>query len=668
MELSVMRHDVVRLAAALCGAAALVLGFPADAQIYRITNLGSVVPGWSFVGINNGSQLIGNYTVPGNTAQEIHGFIYNNSDGTFTDMGTLGGLQSNATAINNLGQVTGSALIGGPQAISHAFLYSNGVMTDIGTLTGSAYSVGYAINDSGEVAGAFSVGPENSFQPAYYLTAFTYSNGVITNLTPNFSPTGANYNLGFGINNSGQVAGEAGAYGGTFPFLFSGGVLTDLTPNSPNGGDNVGAGIAYAINNIGDVVGSMIVPTETPGIRAFVYSNGTLTDLTPPGDSCCNYDAAYAINDAGQVLATLNSIPVLYQDGISTPISSLLDPTDPLAPTTVIQKGVAINASGWILAYGYSTITNADSSYLLTPQTLSVTPAPLSFGNQAVGTTSASQLVTVKNNATTTIAITSVTATGDFKASNNCGVSLTPGASCTIGVTFSPTQVDTRSGTVVITADVIYSVPLSGTGTILVNLTSSVPTVTVGLPVTLTWTSVTQAGAFCNASGGASGDGWSGQLAANGTMAVTEASSGKFTYILTCGAGSQNAVGQVVVTDTVPSVSLTANPTNLTVGQPTTLTWVATNANSCTATGNGSGDGWSGTKPTSGTASITESTVGLITYTITCASGPQSANASVQVFNNAKSSSGGGGGQLNLLSLVFLLIVFLLRRTTVELT
>jgi hypothetical protein len=52
--------------------------------------------------------------------------------------------------------------------------------------------------------------------------------------------------------------------------------------------------------------------------------------------------------------------------------------------------------------------------------------------------------------------------------------------------------------------------------------------------------------------------------------------------------------------------------------------------------------------------------VGLITLTITCAAGPQSVNASVQVFNNAKASSG-GGGQMTLLPLVFLIEVLALR-------
>jgi hypothetical protein len=83
------------------------------------------------------------------------------------------------------------------------------------------------------------------------------------------------------------------------------------------------------------------------------------------------------------------------------------------------------------------------------------------------------------------------------------------------------------------------------------------------------------------------------------------------------------------------------------------LTWTSSNAASCMASSNGASDGWSGTKTTSGTAAITESTVGLITYTLTCTSGPQSARATAQVFNNAKPSGGGGG--MSPLSLIALL-------------
>jgi len=49
---------------------------------------------------------------------------------------------------------------------------------------------------------------------------------------------------------------------------------------------------------------------------------------------------------------------------------------------------------------------------------------------------------------------------------------------------------------------------------------------------------------------------------------------------------------------TLPVLNFSANPTTITLGQSTTLTWTSTNTASCTAGGNG----WSGPKPVNGTA------------------------------------------------------------------
>src|SRR5829696_4254434 len=65
-----------------------------------------------------------------------------------TDLGTLGGSESYAHAINDSGQITGSSLIA--SGAQHAFLYSNGVMTD---LEGDSLGSGEAINAAGQVAG-----------------------------------------------------------------------------------------------------------------------------------------------------------------------------------------------------------------------------------------------------------------------------------------------------------------------------------------------------------------------------------------------------------------------------------------------------------------------------------------------------------------------------------
>ncbi|MGD0921682.1 MAG: choice-of-anchor D domain-containing protein [Terriglobia bacterium] len=102
---------------------------------------------------------------------------------------------------------------------------------------------------------------------------------------------------------------------------------------------------------------------------------------------------------------------------------------------------------------------------------LSLSPPSLSFGNQLVGTTSDLQTVTLTNNGTATLNIASIAITGtnggDFAQANTCGSSLAAAANCAVNVTFTPTAVGTRSGTVAINDDATGSpqtVSLSGTG------------------------------------------------------------------------------------------------------------------------------------------------------------------------------------------------------------
>jgi len=67
------------------------------------------------------------------------------------DLGTLGGDNSYGRAINDKGQVTGFSEISG--GYDRAFIYSDGRMSDLGTLGGPwlCCSVGNGINDAGQV-------------------------------------------------------------------------------------------------------------------------------------------------------------------------------------------------------------------------------------------------------------------------------------------------------------------------------------------------------------------------------------------------------------------------------------------------------------------------------------------------------------------------------------
>ena len=102
---------------------------------------------------------------------------------------------------------------------------------------------------------------------------------------------------------------------------------------------------------------------------------------------------------------------------------------------------------------------------------VSIAPSTLTFASQAVGTTSAPQLVTLTNGQSVTLNISNIgftgTNSGDFSQTNTCGSSVLAGGNCTISVFFTPTASGARSATLNITDDAENSpqtVSLSGTG------------------------------------------------------------------------------------------------------------------------------------------------------------------------------------------------------------
>ncbi|HKW17129.1 MAG TPA: FG-GAP-like repeat-containing protein [Terriglobales bacterium] len=92
------------------------------------------------------------------------------------------------------------------------------------------------------------------------------------------------------------------------------------------------------------------------------------------------------------------------------------------------------------------------------------------FGNQAVGSQSGPQAVTLSNSGQAPLSLGSVTVTGpqagDFSQSNNCGSDVPPGFSCSIQVTFTPQAAGLRSAMlqIVDSASSLQTIAISGTG------------------------------------------------------------------------------------------------------------------------------------------------------------------------------------------------------------
>jgi len=196
----------------------------------------------------------------GDAAQ--HAFLY--SGGTLTDLGTFGGTNSYPGAINNSGQVVGSA-----QTVAktyHAFLYSGGTLGDLGTL-GGASSEAAAINDARQV-----VGRSQTASEAYH--AFLFSSGIMIDL----GTFGGTESAAVGMNGSGQVVGWADTPGDivSHAFLYSGGDLADLNALFPS---DSGWELqqAFFINDRGQVAGLGVIGGQA---HAFLLDPGVTTATT----------------------------------------------------------------------------------------------------------------------------------------------------------------------------------------------------------------------------------------------------------------------------------------------------------------------------------------------------------------------------------------------------
>jgi probable HAF family extracellular repeat protein len=280
-----------------------------------LQDLGTLPNGDTFAiatGLNDSDQVVGSSAF----AQPFvgtHAFLWSESRG-MQDLGTLGCPDvTGANGINLFGQVVGTSTIapcpGGGQ--DRAFLWTqNEGMRNLGTLPGGTFSFGNAINDLGQAVG-YSDCSGCSVYHAFLWDFFgTRDLGVLS---------GGTFSVATGINNFGFVAGQSDASANVgLPHAalwnpFSG--IRDL--------GTLPGGIfssAAAVNDFGVVVGSSDSavsashsftrrangrPAST-ATHAFVWTAGAqmldLNDLVIPANSGWVLIDAYGINSLGQIV------------------------------------------------------------------------------------------------------------------------------------------------------------------------------------------------------------------------------------------------------------------------------------------------------------------------------------------------------------------------------
>ena len=190
--------------------------------------------------------------------------------------------------------------------------------------------------------------------------------------------------------------------------------------------------------------GNQEVGTHSPG-HSFKLFNTGATALV--------FHTVQATANFGETDTCKPSVPV----GGNCEISVTFDPTTvgPLTGTLTVTTN----------AVGPPYIVKLSGTGTTSPPTVS--PVSLSYGDEAVGQTSAPQEVTLTNNAALSLTVTRVSASSGWTQTNNCQPSVAPKANCIIKVSFQPASGGQLNGTLTIADyanDSPQSVALDGIG------------------------------------------------------------------------------------------------------------------------------------------------------------------------------------------------------------
>gem|GEM_PF-3243537 len=309
---------------------------------YTILDIGALSNNGTYPqSINDAGDVVGYYY---NASWRQRAFLYRG--GILSDLGTLGGVVAAAHDINELGQIVGEATTATGR--THAFRWDgSGPLVDLGTLPGGSTSVGYAINNSGQVVGY------SEYLSTYH--AFLYSGGVMSHMgTLDYYLSGA-----FDINESGQAVGVVmDELGHAMAFVYENGMLINL------GAPILSDSQAWVINNNGLVAGTAWGPGED---RSWLCAGGIAIDM---GVLSAAFPKTYVagINDEGKVVGSSSNATGTLTHAFLWTGGQLRDLNDLLVPGhdwDYLTAAYDINNNGQIVGYGRR--NGQDRGFILTP-------------------------------------------------------------------------------------------------------------------------------------------------------------------------------------------------------------------------------------------------------------------------------------------------------------
>jgi len=349
---------------------------------------------------------------------------------------------------------------------------------------------GIAVDANGD---AYVTGNTNTYNfpatPGAYLTTDSAPSDAMIGFVSKFSASGSldysTYLYGtsgaavqiasIAVDSSGSayVTGTAPS-DGTFP-------ITSTSICDP--GVSLG-GCSYAFVTKFDPTGSTLQYSTFLGLYNFAIPQALVLDQ--------NNDAYVLSTSWSGTFATQNGIEP-YTNGADLLVAEI----DPVASTQLFATflgasgddnpaGLTTDSTGSLYVAGYtnssdfpvtqgafqSTIGGGSDAFVVkigpnSAPAVSVSPFQLQYSSQAVGLTSQAQTVLLRNMGSSPLSISSVTVSGDFAETDNCGTSVPAAGSCTLSVTFTPNAVGSRSGSILILDNAAGSphvVNLSGSG------------------------------------------------------------------------------------------------------------------------------------------------------------------------------------------------------------
>jgi len=401
----------------------------------------------------------------------------------------------------------GTAVVGDSCSLAaYVFVQSGTDWSQTAELTSSDGSAGdnfgasVAVSGNTAVVGAIyhTVGSNGDQGAAYVFVQSGTDWSQTAELTSSDGAAGDNFGTSVAVSGSTAVVGALNhtvgsnaQQGAGYVFVGRGGTWSqqaELTASDGAAGDNFGNSVAVSGSTA--VVGA---PDHTVGSNsyqgaAYIFvQSGTdwsqQAELTSSDGAAGDFfGTSVAVSGStavvGAIYHTVGSNGdqgagyVFVQSGTDWSQTAELTSSDGAAGDN-FGASVAVSGSTAVVGAPYHTVgSNAQqgAAYVFGLSPFTFSPTSLSFGNQTINTTSAPQTVTITNSGTSTVNISSISATEYFEVTaTTCGSTLDVGASCTATVTFTPTLGGAITGTLVVNDNATgdpQAVGLSGTGVI----------------------------------------------------------------------------------------------------------------------------------------------------------------------------------------------------------